>query len=89
MAGLEAPQFVEKGPYHFKISEIRHNISYAQNWTQAREGAPECCSCMAGGLRNLRAEGSDAVCSAVRCTHGSVPRARSLPLALELPRCMR
>ncbi|KAL4418953.1 hypothetical protein ABPG77_001775 [Micractinium sp. CCAP 211/92] len=34
MAGLEAPQFEEKGPYHFKIREIRHNISYTQNWTQ-------------------------------------------------------
>ncbi|KAL4448196.1 hypothetical protein ABPG75_005415 [Micractinium tetrahymenae] len=34
MAGLEPPRFEEKGPYHFKVNEIRHNISYTQNWTQ-------------------------------------------------------
>ena len=38
IAGLEAPEYQEVGPYGFTVTEVRYNIGFSKNWTEVGEG---------------------------------------------------
>ena len=38
IAGLEAPEYQEVGPYGFTVTEVRYNIGFSKNWTEVSRG---------------------------------------------------